>query len=261
MLRSTSSIGKILFAVCLAGFAIVQFVTGSFPTALIPLPKDLPGQQVGAYITGLIYLATSISIFTGKKAKTMLAITGLVFLIIVLYPQLPRLISDVHNPGAWIGLLEILCLSAGSFIIADSFGVSDGLAYRWTSAIRIAAIVGRYLVAIAFIIFGIQHIMYEPFIYTLMPQWMPGIKILSKIVIIGFLAGPLAIIINVQARLACLLLAAMFLCFFLFLHISLIIKNYQKESEWTSLFVVLAMTAICLVMAAKVRKVKLFGKN
>lgn len=94
---------------------------------------------------------------------------------------------------------------------------------------RIAAIV--YGLAIA--AFGISHFMNAEQLQTLMPDYLPGGSFLIYFTGVCMLLAAVAIIINVQTRLACYLLALMLLIFGFTIHMresftitfSLFLKN------------------------------------
>jgi hypothetical protein len=149
-----------------------------------------------------------------------------------------KLFADIHNGGEWTGTFEVIALIGGALIIA---GITSAHNYKW-------ALVGKYLFLSALVVFTVQHYMYLQFIVTLIPPWMPGKVVWAWIVLAGFFAASLSILLNVQVRLGASLLALMFFLWFFILHIPRVIAKSHDEPEWTSLFIVAAMGGISLLI-------------
>ena len=88
---------------------------------------------------------------------------------------------------------------------------------------------GRFLYAIPFGIFGILHFMYAPSWASMVLKGWPIAEGLTYIVGLAFILAAVSIIINVKARLACLLLALLLLIFDVALHIPGIIAGDQMQ--------------------------------
>jgi hypothetical protein len=64
------------------------------------------------------------------------------------------------------------------------------------------------------------------------------------------IAVALAIITGTYARLACLMLAAMFFLWVLVLHAPLVATHLNNGNQWSSLFVAMGMGGASLILAA-----------
>lgn len=253
--------GRLLFAIALAGFGIIQFVTGSMPGEFMPLRDTMEGKAILAYLTGTIFIAVAICIPLNLVPKISATLAGVVFSLLLLYPRLPALVSNIYDPAEWVASMETLSFACGGFILAATMPGDSVIMLKWSNAIRMIAVTSRYMFAIAILVFGIQHIMYEKFILTLIPGWIPGKLFWSHIVKIAFLGAGLSIILNVRARLASFLLGIMFLGWVLIVHIPGVSSRPNLESEWTSLFVALAMSGISFTIAKTSRQVAGFSHN
>jgi uncharacterized membrane protein YphA (DoxX/SURF4 family) len=107
---------------------------------------------------------------------------------------------------------------------------------------------GRYLYAVALIVFGIQHFQYAAFIATLIPNWIPAHLFWAYFVGVAFFGASLSIVSRIQVRLATGLLGLMFLTWVLILHIPRAVTATHGSNEWTSLFVALAMAGGALIL-------------
>lgn len=243
-----SQAGKYIFAIALAGLAIVQFVTAAMPSALMPLPETMPGKSILAYASGLVFLAAAVGIIINKRATVLLSIAGIVFLLFLIYPHFPKLLSNLYNAGEWVVFLETLAFVCGCFMLANKIDK------RLHPVLNTTALVSRYLFALVLLVFGIQHIMYEKFITTIIPEWMPMKLFWARLVTVAFLATAVSIAINVATRFSTLLLGSMFLIWVFILHAPRVAIRSWKETEWTSMFIALAMSGICFAMVSMNRK-------
>lgn len=247
--------GKYFFAIALAGIAIVQFVTAAMPSSLMPLPETMPGKAVLAYASGLVFFAAACAVIINKRAALLLSIAGIVFLLFLIYPHIPKLLSNVYNAGEWVVFLETLAFVCGCFMLANKTDT------RLHPALHTTALVCRYLFALVLMIFGIQHIMYEKFIITIIPAWMPVKLFWARLVTVAFLATAVSIAINIATRLSTLLVGSMFLIWVFILHAPRVAIRSWKETEWTSMFIALAMSGICFGIASMNRKRPWGGKE
>jgi len=108
---------------------------------------------------------------------------------------------------------------------------------------------GRIFIAIALVVFGVQHFMYGAFVAGLVPAWMPGRLFWAYFVGAAFFAAAAGILYQRLARPAATLLGVMFFLFVVLLHIPRIATHPSDGNEWTSGFVALAMSGGAWVLA------------
>jgi putative oxidoreductase len=110
---------------------------------------------------------------------------------------------------------------------------------------------GRIAFAIPVFIFGIFHFMSADAMAGMVPYYIPGGILWIYISGAGLVAVSISIIINVQARLACLLLAGMLLIFILTIHLPNILGNDEmiKMMSMTNMLKDLAIAASALIIA------------
>ena len=108
---------------------------------------------------------------------------------------------------------------------------------------------GRIFIAVALLVFGVQHFMYAGFVAGLVPAWMPGRLFWAYFVGVAFFAAAAGILYQRLARPAASLLGVMFFLFVVLLHIPRIAAHPSDGNEWTSGFVALAMCGGAWVLA------------
>src|SRR6266849_7305594 len=109
---------------------------------------------------------------------------------------------------------------------------------------------GRLFIAIALVVFGVQHFMYAGFVAGLVPAWMPGRLFWAYFVGAAFFAAAAGILYKLMARPAATMLGVMFFLFVVLLHIPRIAGNSSNGNEWTSGFVALAMCGGAWILAS-----------
>jgi uncharacterized membrane protein len=241
--------GRYLFAIAIIAFGIIQFATGDFMSAFLPIKTPDHVRVFLLYFFSVLFVFAGIMMLFNKTARGG-ALTAVLFGVFILYPDLINLISDPKNPGYWTVIGETLAICAGALIVAGIFThntTKRDLALPYPKN-KLAA--GRILFACSLIVFAVQHFLYADFIGTLIPSWIPLPLFWAYFVGIAFLAGSISLLIRVETRLACILLGFMFLFWVIFLHGVRVSANPQKEPEWTSLFIAVAFCGIFFVLAS-----------
>lgn len=246
--------GRYLFAVALLGFGLIQLITGNLPSEFIPLPPGMKGKIIIAWITGIIFIASAICIIINKFSKSGAVAAGTIFFLFLVYPHSIKLLSNVYNPSEWVAFLETLCFSSIALVLASTLPNDKFINAKCNNTLNKCAIAGKYIFAIAIIIFGIQHFMYEKFIVTLVPSWIPFKIFWLYLVKAGFILTGISIILNFKTRLGLTLLGIMFLSWVLILHGPRVAATPKIEPEWTSFFVALAMCSGCFTLTSQTKK-------
>src|SRR3981189_235297 len=108
---------------------------------------------------------------------------------------------------------------------------------------------GRIFIAIALVVFGVQHFIYGAFVAGLVPAWMPGRLFWAYFVGVAFVAAAIGAVVPKMTRPAGILLGILFFLFVVTLHIPRIAAHSRDGNEWTSGFVALAMCGGAWILA------------
>jgi hypothetical protein len=249
-MEKITTAGKYIFALAIFGLALVSLITSSLPVALVPLSKAMGGNVWLARAFGIILLLASFGVVLNKMALAFAYAIATLFLVICLFVHLPLLISNIYNPNEWVAFTEILCFTCGGILLAATVNKQSKNANKANWVIKTAT-VAKYIFAIAISVFGIQHIMYEKFIISLIPAWVPLKQFWAYMVEAAFILTPISIIINIKTKLSTFLLGLMFLIWVAILHSPRAINAATIEAEWTSLFVALGMAGVCFILSKK----------
>lgn len=253
LLSTVCRAGQLLFAVAIVSIGLGHMVTGNFPVALLPFPADFPGRAALVLTVGIALIIAGLAIGLLRKARPAALGLGLLFLLFVLYPHVPKLIANMYNGGAWTVLSELVALSGGAFyaagLLSKPLVATLHSGFNWQS-------VGRVLIAVSLLIFGVQHFIYARYIATLIPSWIPAPLFWAYFVGVAFVATAISLLLKRQRSLSGGLLGIMFLLWVMLLHAPRVVLHSELEPEWTSLWIALAMSGIGFMIAGSERQTK-----
>jgi uncharacterized membrane protein YphA (DoxX/SURF4 family) len=245
-------LGALIFGAALAEFGLQYCFSATSMAVPVTGPPWPPVAQLWAVIVGLVLLVCGISIVLRKTSAAAAAVLAMLLILYVIIYFIPRMIAHPRNPGPWTSSGEILAICAVALVVAVSIGVERAGEAMSRRRLLVARNAGYILFGVSLVIFGIQHLMYGPFVATLIPAWIPARLFWAYFVGVAFMAAALAISTHIQARLAAILVGVMFLTWFLILHLPRVFAAPHNGNEWTSAFVALAMSGAAFLLAANV---------
>jgi uncharacterized membrane protein YphA (DoxX/SURF4 family) len=244
-----TTVGRWFLALAVMAFGIEHLVYATSGAGL-GAPWS-PEDHLLAYVAGIVFLAAGVSLATGKQARLTAWIMAILFLARAALFYAPRVAAAPRDPGPWTSAFELLAMCGASLILATSLtrkssqrGNRPGLSFQ----------LGRVLFSAPLVVFGVQHLLYGPFIARLIPLWIPGRLFWAYFVGVAFIAAALAIVAGKLAVLAATLLGTMFLLWVLMLHGPRVAGAMRNGDEWTSLFVALALSGAAFVIAGVSRR-------
>jgi uncharacterized membrane protein/uncharacterized membrane protein YphA (DoxX/SURF4 family) len=241
--------GRILFGIAMVLFG-VEFLI--FLTAMHGPPPGPPWSRGTVPLDWLAcvgFILAGLSLVTGKMARLVSMLLGVVMLLYGLIRYLSALVARLHDPGPWTVLFEILALVGGAWVLAASLAEDGSLSQARESLVWRMADVGRYLIAISLVVFAVQHFMYAKFIATLVTPWIPWHLFWSYFAGVAFVAVALSLVFQRMVRLSAGLLGVMFLLWVIVLHAVRVAASPTNGDEVTSLLVALAMSGVGFILA------------
>ncbi|HVX49161.1 MAG TPA: hypothetical protein VHB48_03355, partial [Chitinophagaceae bacterium] len=188
----------IFFAICLAGFVVLQVMYNAPRPVIMPVvPAWLGSPAVWAYVFNLGFVTVAACMITGKMGKQAALLTGLFFLVSVVCFHVPAVLSlyPAHF-GSWTDTLKALAFSGGAFIIAALYPQkTQGSFFLMLNKLSVC---GRYFFGVMMVIFGYDHFLYTQFVKTLVPSWLPGDIFWTQLCGIALMAGGAGIICNIK---------------------------------------------------------------
>ncbi len=189
---------NLCFAIPLAVFGAEHFALGNSMIGLVP--PYMPGRLLWIYFVGAALIVASLSIAT----KIQVRWSGLLFGIMMFL-----FVAMIHLPGAvrngdriiWTIVIRELAFGGGGLVLAGvAMGQLRGKGKHLIS-------VGRVLIAIAAIFFGVQHFLH-PFgvpgvpLAKQMPTWIPARAIIDYLTGAFLVAGGLCFLLVRKTRVA-----------------------------------------------------------
>jgi hypothetical protein len=243
-MNKCSEAGIYFYGAAMAGFGIIQWVTRNFLSSALAVPAGVPLRALWVTVSSVMFLLAAAAIFFRFRRQLALALIGGMYLLFLLGVHLPGLVTHIYSGNDWAVTFEGIMISSGAIIIAAQLPDDAGLGARWNRVIQMAAVAGHYLFASALFLFAIQHIIYFDYIVTLIPAWMPLKVGLAYLVIAGYVLSGVSFVIGRVVGPAAFWLGVMFGLWVILLHAPRAIGKWNVETEWTSLFVALAVCGV-----------------
>lgn len=244
-------IGRIFFAVALIGLGIEHFIFQDFITGRAPAwPESIPGGQIWAYLTGVVFIGISIAILTGKKARQATLLAGALIFLWALLRHIPVVAASSFLSGEWTSAGKALTFFGGVMAIAATFPkVETGRNTSFNKFMNSGTgfiLLGRICLGIFLIITGIQHFLFTEFVASLIPEWFPGDAVFwTYFAGVALIAGGIGLFVPQTARLAAFLSGLMVFSWFWIVHIP---RTFFSTSDGIAVFEALAVSGIAFVL-------------
>jgi len=210
-----------------------------------PVPKDFPDRTALAYFAAAFMLIAGAAVEWRRTAAWgAAALTAYYALIVVLLIGGRAVLAHYTEFGSYSGVAEQLAIAAGGLIV-------------YATTARIDAVLAarlRRLGQLAFggcaLLFGGAHFFYLQLTVPMVPKWLPPTQeFWAYATGVGHIAAGVAILTGVQARLAAILLTAMFASFTPLVHIPMLLADPSRYVNWSENALNLALIGAAWVVA------------
>jgi uncharacterized membrane protein YphA (DoxX/SURF4 family) len=153
--------------------------------------------------------------------------------------------------GSYSGAAEQLAIAAAGLIVyAAGARIDAALAARLTR-------LGQLAFGVCALLFGGAHFFYMNLTAPLVPQWLPPTQAFWAYATgVGQIAAGIAILTGVQARLAAILLTAMYVSFTLLVHAPMLLADPSSRINWSENALNLALIGAAWVVADSLAAVR-----
>ena len=235
--------GPAIFAVTMIALGIMGFVQGGFTSTWTGVPKAVPAHAALTYLSALISVVCGIGLLW---RRTALVASSVLLIYLLLWLALFRVSHIAFAPKSvdtWWGLGDTAVMIAAAWALSASFaGTDEGL--------RIA----RVFYGLALIPFGIAHFTNLNDTAPLVPSWLPWHVGLAYFTGAAFIAGGLAILTGIFARLAATLSVWQLGLFTLLVWGPVVVRG-ATAPQWTEFVTSWVLTAAAWVVADSYRGV------
>jgi hypothetical protein len=242
--RTTMAFGWRVYGLGVMALAIVCLALGAFLPGQ-PVPKGFPYRTaLGLAAGGFMLVAGAAVEWRRTAAWGAAALTAYYVLIVVILMNGRVVLAHYAEFVAYSSSAEQVAIAAGGLIVcAASAKIDAALAARLTR-------LGQLAFGVCSLLFGGAHFVYMNLTAPLVPKWLPPTQELWAYATgVGFIAAGVAILTGVQARLAAILLTAMFASFALLVHAPMLLANRSDHMIWAENALNLAVMGAAWVVA------------
>jgi uncharacterized membrane protein len=195
------ALSNLCFAVPLAVFGALHL---SDVGSVLPIvPKYMPWRLFWAYFVGVALLSASLSIATRIQVRWSGLLFGIMMFLFVAMLIIPGALANPRDRFGWTFVFRESSFAGGAWILAGS-SILAGNALREHGRRQGGSkliTVGRVLIAIAAIFFGVEHFLHPANVpgvplEKLLPAWIPGR------LLIGYLTGAILLVAGVSILVA-----------------------------------------------------------
>jgi uncharacterized membrane protein YphA (DoxX/SURF4 family) len=236
--------GRRVYGLGVMALGMVCLAWGNFDLGQ-PVPKGFPDRTALAYAAAAFMLAAGAAVEWRRTAAWgAAALTAYYTVIVVIVMNGRAVLAHYTEFGSYSGAAEQLAIAAGGLIVYAAGAKIDAvLAARLTR-------LGQVAFGICALLFGGAHFFYMNLTAPLVPPWLPPTQeFWAYATGIGHIAAGIAILSGVQARLAAILLTAMFASFTPLVHWPMLLADPSRYVNWTENALNLALTGAAWVVA------------
>lgn len=242
--KSTSAFGWRVYGLGVMAMALLCLAWGTFDTGQ-PVPKDFPARTVLAYVAAAFMFVAGAAV-EWRRTVTWgaAALTGYYTLIVIILMNGYAALGHFAEYGTYEILAEQVAIAAGGLIVyAANARIDPALAARLTR-------LGQLAFGVCTLVFGEAHFVYMNLTAPLVPKWLPpSQEFWAYATGLGHIVAGVAILTGVRARLAAILLTAMYASFTLLVHGPMLLANPSSHWIMSENAVNIALTGAAWVVA------------
>jgi uncharacterized membrane protein YphA (DoxX/SURF4 family) len=211
-----------VMALGVVGLALGDFIPGQ------PAPAWLPLRPALALAVAVFMLAAGAGVQWRRTAAWAAgALTAYYAVFVVLLMDGRSILRHARELLAYTNTAEQVAIAAAGLIVfAATAPIDPALASR-------LARIGRLAFGVCAILFGVAHFAFMNLTAPLVPSWLPPSQTFWGYATgVAHIAGGVAILTGVQARLAALLLTVMYAAFTPLVHLPLLFAHPLSHQVW-----------------------------
>ena len=220
------TIGARIYGVAAIALGIPGLAYGRFAAMGQPVPAEIRGHAMLAYATAALLIAAGLAINVRRSAVAGSLALASLFAVFLLWLHLPSAFTQPLVWVSWESLAENFAMALGGLL---AFTLAPGVGERRVHV----ALIARLLFGLCLAIFGTSEFVYAGFTASLVPAWLPPSPLFwTYLTGAAQFAAGMAVLSSVGARLAAILLTAMYLVFALIVHLPRVIANPGDAGIW-----------------------------
>jgi uncharacterized membrane protein YphA (DoxX/SURF4 family) len=249
--KPTTAFGWRVYGLGVMALGLVCLAWGGFDPGQ-PMPKDFPGRGALAYAAAAFMLVAGAAIeWRRTVAWGAAALAAYYALVVVILMNGRVALAHPGEFGAYSGGAEQLAIAAGGLIVyAGNAKIDAAMAKRLTR-------LGQLAFGVCALLFGGAHFFYKNLTVPFVPKWLPPSQAFWAYATgVAHIAAGVAILTGVRARLAAIMLTAMFASFTPLVHLPMLLADPSSHVNWAENALNLALTGAAWVMADSLARPK-----
>ena len=241
---TTMGFGWRVYGLGVMALGMVCLAWGDFDPGQ-PVPRDFPARTALAYAAAAFMLVAGAAVeWRRTVAWAAAALTAYYAFAVVIVMNGRVVLAHYAEYGSYSSAAEQLAIAAGALIVyAASAPIDGALAARLTR-------IGQLAFGVCALLFGGAHFSYMNLTVPMVPQWLPpSQEFWAYATGIGHIAAGVAILAGVQARLAAILLTAMYASFTPLVHVPMLLADPSSHINWSENALNLALVGAAWVVA------------
>jgi len=197
-LEKIVALRNLCVAVPLAVFGALHLFAPQFVIDIVP--AYMPGRMFWVYLVGCGLMAAALSIASKIGVRWSGLLFGIMMFLFVAMIHFPGALRQPHNRIIWTIVFREMSFGGAGWILAGT--ATNG----WRGPARTTLItVGRILITLALIVFGIEHFLYPMGLPGVplekqMPAWIPERAVIDYITGAAFLVLAGSVLLNRRTR-------------------------------------------------------------
>jgi uncharacterized membrane protein len=223
------ALSNLCFAVPLAVFGALHLSAVEF--VMPGVPAYMPWRLFWAYFVGFALLSASLSVATKIQVRWSGLLFGIMMFLFVAMLDIPGAIASPRDRFAWTLVLREMSFAGGGWLLAGNAMREQGRG----QGKRMLITVGRVLIAIAAIFFGVEHFLHPAGcpgvpLEKLTPPWIPGRLLIGYLTGAILLVAGASILLAKKTRLAATYLGTWIVLLVLFIYGPILIAQMSDPS-------------------------------
>ncbi len=236
--------GQHIYGCGLMAMGALSLAWGDFVTGQ-SAPAGLPYRSFLAYAAGAVMILAGAGIqWRRTVTASAVAIIAYFMVVVMIVMDGAELVANLTVYGEYESAAEQFAIAAAALIVfAAHARIGDVAAARLTR-------IGQIILGLCAIVFGGAHFAYMNLTVPLVPKWLPPSQIFWAYATgIGHIAAGLALLSGIQARLAAILLTAMYAGFQFLVHLPMLVADPSNHYIWGENAINLALTGAAWIVA------------
>ena len=238
------TLGARVFGLGIIALAVVCLAFRDFDFGQ-SVPQAFPARTALAYAAALFMLISGAAIEWRRTVSWGAgALTVYFALIVVIVMDGRGVVANYSEYGTYSSVASQVAVAAGALIIYAANARIDS-----TAAARLTRL-GQVVFGVCAVLFGGAHFFYMNLTAPLVPRWLPPSgEFWGYATGVAHIAGGLAILTGIQARLAAILLTIMYASFTPLVHVRMALENPSSHFVWSENALNLILAGVAWVVA------------